>query len=387
MSERTVIHLHGGAVGPGANLGDTLMLAEVIRRLRDRFGSELLLSIRTDAGPYRDRATLGLLQYPREAHPLHPRRVLGDPLLRRLGGAFGVVLDRDIALCLDFTGYRYFDRGRRETTLDRRMIASLARHGATTLLLPQAFGPFSTAALRADARQLFDLCPLVCARDTHSADAVEELGCRRPQVFPDLTLASPVGENPRPDLAGAIAIVPNLWMIHRTSPAEAGAYRRFLTDTIDRLRRLGLHCYLLLHSAQQDFPLAREIAASVTPTIEIIAIHDPLRAKALVGSARFVVGSRFHALLAALAQNVPVLATSWAPKYAGLLDDYGCPELLVSPARPAEASAALDLLLDDAARSRLAARFAPVNAAARCRLDDLWSLVLDRLAAALPLSV
>jgi len=377
MCKRKVIHLHGGTLGPGVNLGDALMLQETVRRIRQRFGPESQLSIRPEAGPYPDRAGLRLLQFLKSRSWRHPRQFISYPALRRYGFLFGVITGDEVAACLNFMGYRYFDVGRRETELDLRLTSALRKHGAPSILLPQAYGPFSTPRLRRHARQLFDLSALVYARDTRSADEVAALGCRRPEVVPDITIATPAGENPRPDLAGGVCLIPNRWMTERVAPPDARAYVASLVAVAKRVRRAGRSCFVLCHAPFQDQALAERIAGGGEDRIEIVREDDAPKAKALVGACRFVVGSRYHGLLAALSQNVPVLATTWAHKYPGLLDDYRCPEMLAYPSRPDDMAARLELLLSEAGWRRCAEPLPAVNAAARERIERMWTRVLS----------
>ena len=48
--------------------------------------------------------------------------------------------------------------------------------------------------------------------------------------------------------------------------------------------------------------------------------------KAMIGCCELVVGSRFHALVAALSQGIPVVAVGWAHKYPELLSEFSLEE-------------------------------------------------------------
>jgi colanic acid/amylovoran biosynthesis protein len=65
-------------------------------------------------------------------------------------------------------------------------------------------------------------------------------------------------------------------------------------------------------------------------SLDIVEEKDPVHIKGIIGSCHLVVGSRFHALVSALSQGVPAVATSWSHKYERLYEEYECQELLIS---------------------------------------------------------
>ncbi len=81
-----------------------------------------------------------------------------------------------------------------------------------------------------------------------------------------------------------------------------------------------------------------------------------------------MIGSRFHALVGALCQGVPVIATSWSHKYEELLGEYGVPELLLKPSDGDDlVVGVLRSVLDDPSRSDIVKRLK--SAADRFRLS------------------
>jgi hypothetical protein len=378
-----VIHLHGGDLGERVNLGDNLMLHEVMRRVRALIGDEAQMSIRCHAGTFQDRAAWRLLQFAEPFARTRIRGYLGYAMLKHYGAPFGIVTNRDIAAKLNFMGYRYFDVGAPETRQDLRMVAALLRLGCPTIVLPQAYGPFSNPGLRKAAKKFFQSTRLLYARDPHSADEVAKLGLPRPAVVPDITIASEVGRNPRPDLAGAVAVVPNLWMIERTSPEVARSYVPTLCRAIEQVRQAGLQCFVLCHAKMQDQALAESIATQCNPMIECVFEPDALRAKALVGDCRFVIASRYHGLVAALSQGVPAIATSWAHKYGGLVADFDCPELLISPSEPDALATQVENLLQAEFHREISTRLMRAKPRLIAQIEAMWAEVGPVLATAL----
>lgn len=356
------------------------MLREVIRRIREHPQlSGMPLATPAEAGDYEGRAELGLRQFMPSEPRYTLRGLVGYPVLAHFRTTFGITIDADVFNVLNFVGYRYFDLGAKITAIDRSHAEYRARRGIATVFLPQAYGPFSTPGLRSDAKRLFSTARLVYARDHHSADLVAELGVRRPEVVPDITLGTPHVASPRPDLAGHVCLIPNLWMVERTESSESLAYLDFMVNLIDFSCRSGFKSFVLCHTPFQDDALSKRLVALYGRPIEYVTEPDPHRAKAIVGTCRLVIGSRYHGLLAALSQNVPVLATTWAHKYPELLRDYGVPELLVRAGETERAQTLVAELLDNDRRGRYVEAISAANVALRPRIEEMWERVLGIL--------
>ncbi len=63
----------------------------------------------------------------------------------------------------------------------------------------------------------------------------------------------------------------------------------------------------------------------------------------MIGKTACVVGSRYHALVAALSQGIPCMALSWSHKYRELLKPFGLGKYAVESADGAGGSAILTL--------------------------------------------
>lgn len=273
--------------------------------------------------------------------------------------ALRLVAGRQIEAVVDCSGYAYGDgwgieRVRRRVAHYRRV----RRAGGRIIMLPQAYGPFRDPEKRTACRQLFSLCDTVCARDAASLEHLRELGPRTEIVgpFPDITHGLE-GIPPRePSVwANRVCIVPNARMLDRTADGVAGRYVDLLHLAVSSVRGRGLEPVLLLHEAN-DRPLAERIAARSPSDVPII--EDEARVtKGMIGASYAVIGSRYHALVGALSQAVPVLATSWSHKYDQLLDEYGCADSLLPSDAP-----------DTVARERIRAFLDPERMASARRL-------------------
>src|SRR5690606_30076167 len=105
----------------------------------------------------------------------------------------------------------------------------------------------------------------------------------------------------------------------------------------------------------------------------VITEQNPRILKAIIGKARLVIGSRFHALVCALTQAVPAIASGWSHKYQALFEDYGCPQCLLDVFDPPErVRAALSYVLDEPNRANLIDTLKKREEEIRKRVHIMW---------------
>jgi colanic acid/amylovoran biosynthesis protein len=105
----------------------------------------------------------------------------------------------------------------------------------------------------------------------------------------------------------------------------------------------------------------------------VVAMGDPLALKGVLGAATIVVSSRYHALVSAMSQAVPVVATGWSHKYATLLDSFGCGEQLVDPRAQVDLlRARLQVACDGPARAAMVATLRDRTAAQHEEVRSMW---------------
>ena len=194
--------------------------------------------------------------------------------------------------------------------------------------------------------------------------------------YPDFTnlIEGVVPDRFEPEKFG-VAIVPNCRMIDKTSASSSGKYLPFMTACARRL--VGLHArpYLLVHEGVDDERLAEQISGACGG-IPIVKEDDPLKVKGILGSSRAVFASRYHALVSALSQGVPAVATAWSHKYTELFDDYGFPEGVLSIDDEAgRIDAMLDRLVDADASKEISVRLLQSSAHLKALSEEMWSAV------------
>lgn len=255
----------------------------------------------------------------RAARSLVRERVTGAAGLQRWLASFDVVLDtRAGDSFADIYGLG------RLTTMS--VLGELATQAGTPVVLgPQTIGPFSTRRGRALARHSLRRAALVMARDSVSAEHAARDGRPVDVLTTDVVFALPVPvvERTRDVLLNVSGL---LW--NPGPHVDAAAYRTVVTEVVAGLHAAGRRVELLAHvlessSPDNDVPVVRELAATLTPGVEPLVPQSLDEVRRLVGSAQLVIGSRMHACLNALSMGTPAVPLAYSRKFAPLLADLG----------------------------------------------------------------
>lgn len=202
--------------------------------------------------------------------------------------------------------------------------------------MPQALGPFSADGdSKYLARQVFQGAKRIFARDDVSYANImgllpeAERSCVR--KAPDFTAAlSPVEmSHDYVSCVGAVCLIPNYRMYDKGDEHAISSYNNLHSAIIKNLSERGVAHYILIHDSGKDRYVAEEWIRGSGVSVPIFECADPLMIKAILGRASLVIGSRFHGLVSALSQGIPVVATGWSHKYKMLLEDYHCGEFLI----------------------------------------------------------
>lgn len=372
---------------PGSfiNKGGELMMLAIVEEL----GDDADLAVEPWIAPYPDRARLGLFQK-LWVRRLGPAAALPATVLpRALGRRFGVVGEGQIDAVLDASGFRYTDDDRYGARSARELEGNARRwrrRGKTVVLLPQALGPFRTPAVRRPFLRALAAVDLVYARDARSEAHLRDLapGDERIRRAPDFTIAL-AGRCP-PDLEARVGegpfacLVPNDRMLERTSPEVAAGYLDFLRACAREIAALGLRPVLVLHEADRDAPFVERLRDALGPDPRVVTEPDPLVLKGILGAATLVVSSRYHALISAMSQGVPVVATGWSHKYATLLEDFGIPEQLIDVlADPGDLRERLATAAEGPARNAMTETLRRRGAEQAAQVMAMWAEIRGRL--------
>jgi colanic acid/amylovoran biosynthesis protein len=204
--------------------------------------------------------------------------------------------------------------------------------------LSQALGPFEQPLNRRLASWTLKRCRSVAARGKTSLGYVRELGVSGATYRQDTSFALDIPEVVRNEAASQIVSMglkelPHALVIISPSAVVRNYCRQQGIDmeesfaaAMAELSRRGMRIALLPHSTNtgiaknDDFSLVAALEVRLAHMGHNVCVLDPKGnprlARALIGEADVFVASRFHSLIAALSQAVPVATIGWSHKYA-----------------------------------------------------------------------
>ncbi len=362
-----LIQLHGGGFD---NRGAQLMLWTAIQKLQ-QYQPSTRFAMEATRSTYRECASYGLLTLAPSLDARRPRRtrfLIGTAGLASrmlppwLEQQYGIARRCDVDALVDISGYSFGDKwGAMTARAMTARIRHFERRGKPTVLLPQMFGPFEKRETIEAFQPILDHVGKIYVRDPQSYDWLNKINeTGRPiDIAPDITIfCEPVAAEETPGFRYA-CLVPNMRMRDKAQDTWGSDYMDAMIEAAQRLNQLDIRPYLVIHDGgEEDIVLGREIAARASlQERQIYREADPRKIKGFIRGAELLIGSRFHALVAALSSGTPAIAIGWAHKYEALMDDFGVAEYCCSDHPPASRLRARIRVRDIAKRPR-----APGNA-------------------------
>jgi len=259
---------------------------------------------------------------------------------------------------IDVGGYQFGDPwGEKSARKMAHAFSRRAKFGNLIFFMPQAWGPFSSPAMCDAIQSVVNTATLCYVRDKTSMAAVAELvGKEHPRIrfAHDIAWnfqgAEPLvgrqlireaglvkGEN-----SVTVCVTPNMRVYERNhGVGYDNEYVIFLRELITYLcRSHGARIVLMGHELRADNRNKRDdrylcnlLVESTDRSLSIAHVDRFLTAaqiKAVIGNCDLLLSSRYHALIAALSQGIPVMAIGWSHKYDELLAEAGLAQNLIS---------------------------------------------------------
>jgi polysaccharide pyruvyl transferase WcaK-like protein len=362
------------------NKGAMLMLEAIKHRLAsDLPEATLAVNVHMSKGARRSLDLFGVVNDQGGGVRTRIARAMPAFLRRKLKLATA----HEVDVLLDASGFSYGDYWGVDN-LKRRLVDRLVRWrrpGRKAIMLPQALGPFTSAESKKLFEQAVALLDHVFVRDQQSMKHVSAVtSARHVSLAPDFTgLLHPELDARYSELVGAGFIIPNEKVVTGHDEGLRNAYLDFLVQAVESAIDAGNRVHILVHEGEKDARIARELNSRLSRPLNIADLPSTLQTKALIGQAKFVVGSRFHGVVSALTAGVPPLVVGWSHKYEELLSEYGIADFIVNLDHRDEWSGKITALLnaseDKSFRSALFARADEQRAAS----SDMWGAVIDAI--------
>ncbi|MDN3379126.1 MULTISPECIES: polysaccharide pyruvyl transferase family protein [unclassified Pseudoalteromonas] len=309
---------------------------------------------------------------------------VGFLIPRKLREKFGIILDSEIDIILDASGFAYGDQWGSKKLKNRvtKYLPKWNKSGKKIIFLPQAFGPFEQAGFKTELQKIDKYAELIFARDKSSFNYLDKFISKNKNI---LRLSSDytnlcLGKLPSNllDRTLDVCFIPNAKMIEMNQNKTLESYANSFANMINFTIKQGRIPFLLLHEGKKDLDLALLINRLLDKPVDLLEYSDPLEIKGIIGKSNIVVSSRFHGLVSGLSQSKPCIATGWSHKYEMLMTDYECEEFLVDE----ESSVALEKLeklFDENVYSTVQEKISKNSIIEKQKSESMWTQVFNEI--------
>lgn len=252
----------------------------------------------------------------------------------------GIVFEGHLHAIIDASGFSYSDQWGPYMSI-RHLAGELSRchrFNKPYIFMPQAFGPFSQPNCREYLASTLPLAALIYARDQQSYQYIQAITSELPQLhlmndFTNSVAATEYRGLDKGETRLNACIIPNFNMLSSRNH-ENGWMEQYIPTVlhiINAFHLRGYSTFFLNHEGASDAAIIDQINAELPTTLPVIAPKTAQEVKNVIAASQVVFSSRFHGCISALSSGVPCLGSSWSHKYEALYDDYGIPDLLISP--------------------------------------------------------
>jgi len=335
-----------------ANKGAAAMLTALTQRLPEHLGECDFVVLSTD--PLGDTARchelnsatvldlrplrLALFEFPLALLAATLRAVRFPRKLVPCSRVGRVIAEADIAV--DLAGISFVDtRGFPNLAYNALMTSLPILHGTPTVKAAQAVGPCRKTLTRFAARLILGRIRWVGARGAQSQAHLDELGITNSEAVTDLAFSLREDASlPNhvtsllPD-CDFITVMPSI-VVERLFDDDTARYSSAMATLVKELiAATGQQVVIVAHSYERstrrhrmnDRPTLLELAERLSDVSAVTVIDEELNAgqlRHLVSCSSFLVTSRFHGMISALATCTPVYVIGWSHKYREVLTEF-----------------------------------------------------------------
>lgn len=367
------------------NKGAELMLHAIKDKISNRFPhARFVMEPEEIYRPYEKRAEQKFYQ----KASLYKYRIqwgnIAQFLPKQLLLQYGIIPEKLLNIVLDSSGFSYSDQwGPGGTIKLSKESIRYKRNGTKLILLPQAFGPFTSPSINRAIKIIADNSCLIFARDQVSYEHLINTVGNRPniKIAPDFTiLLNGIPSEYLETTKNSFCIIPNSCMLDKTSKEQSELYLPFMKTCIDKLLNKNKKVFLLVHESENDLMLANQICSSFKTELPIIQESNPLKLKGIIGTSGGVIGSRFHGLVSALSQGIPSLAVGWSHKYATLFNEFDFSEGVIDiKSRENEIEQKLELIIDTDTSKEVKCRLLRKSSLLKSKVEEMWELIYQHI--------
>ncbi|NLR93087.1 polysaccharide pyruvyl transferase family protein [Flammeovirga agarivorans] len=249
----------------------------------------------------------------------------------------------DMDVIIDISGYAYSSKWGNSPVTNVDFILKHKSKKTKFIFLPQAFGPFDNDFIINKMRSVIERSDLIFARDKISYENLKNINNKNNiELFPDITL-SYKSKTSSFEESKEVLIVPNKRMLDKSDNWSSN-YISLLNIIIDRLNIANEKVSILIHDGEQGED--KELVNSLKGDFNVLLEEDPIKLKQKLSKAKFVIGSRFHALASSLSNSVPCIALGWSHKYEELFELYDLTDFAFLELDKLSILNKIDILLD-----------------------------------------
>lgn len=361
------------------NKGAELMLIAVMDEISKHYPmAEYVVDIDYH---YQSRAKYGLYQKIWSSKLGTKSELLSSVIPLSLKKGLGIKDSKDIDIIIDASGFRYTKQWGLNATNDymANYIQHWSEENKKIIFMPQAWGPFDNS-FKNSITKIVNYSDLLIARDFVSKENIEKLtGLDGVKCYPDFSnLLQPKNielfsiEIPEK----GVAIVPNCRMLDKMKKNDVENYPNILRQFILDLEKKRYVPFFLIHEGIEDEKIALKINGLLDHELKILKHDDPLVLKGIISKCELIIGSRFHALVSALSQGVPVISMGWSHKYNILMNDYGLDDYLIeSDITLEECSTILDQMIKELKQLKLS--ILDYSSIEKNKTKEMWKEVIS----------